>query len=103
MEYQMIANTKQLLLIAALVGPTAALAGDNDVLANAQTAANETAVKERSDHSTNKKAIVMEAKEQLRAADVRDWSAIDTNKDHLISPEEMEKYLSGVWAAKPKG
>lgn len=24
----------------------------------------------------------------------RDWSKIDTNKDGLISPEEMEKYLA---------
>ena len=24
----------------------------------------------------------------------RDWSRIDTNKDGLISPEEMEKYLA---------
>lgn len=23
----------------------------------------------------------------------RDWSSIDTNKDHLVSPEEMEAYL----------
>lgn len=99
----MIANTKQLLLIAALVGSTTALAGENDVMANTQTATNETAAKERSDHSTNKKAIVMEVKEQLKAADVRDWSAIDTNKDHSISPEEMQKYLNGVWAAKPQG
>lgn len=28
---------------------------------------------------------------------VRDWAEIDTNKDGLISPEEMERYL----AAKP--
>ena len=25
--------------------------------------------------------------------EVRDWAAIDKNKDHLISPEEMEDYL----------
>lgn len=24
----------------------------------------------------------------------RDWSRIDTNRDHAISPEEMEKYLA---------
>ena len=24
----------------------------------------------------------------------RDWSKIDTNKDGLVSPEEMEKYLA---------
>jgi hypothetical protein len=27
------------------------------------------------------------------AGEVRDWSAIDKNKDNLISPEEMEAYL----------
>jgi hypothetical protein len=27
------------------------------------------------------------------AADVRDWKAVDANGDHLVSPDEMEKYL----------
>ena len=27
------------------------------------------------------------------AADVRHWKAVDANGDHLVSPEEMEKYL----------
>jgi len=25
---------------------------------------------------------------------VRDWSRVDTNRDNLVSPEEMEKYLA---------
>lgn len=25
--------------------------------------------------------------------EVRDWAAIDKDRDHLISPQEMEKYL----------
>lgn len=29
-----------------------------------------------------------------RASGVRDWAAIDTNKDHLISPKEMEVALA---------
>ena len=29
----------------------------------------------------------------------RDWSKIDTNRDSLVSPEEMEKFLSSAWAA----
>jgi hypothetical protein len=33
---------------------------------------------------------------QRAAADVRDWSAIDKNKDHLIQPEEMEEALKAV-------
>lgn len=32
--------------------------------------------------------------------EVRDWSAIDLNKDHSISPEEMEKFLKEQWAKK---
>ena len=28
-----------------------------------------------------------------RSNAVRDWAKIDTNKDHSISPEEMEAYL----------
>ncbi len=38
------------------------------------------------------------------AADVRDWSKIDANKDHLIEPEEMESWLkqTGPQAAKQK-
>jgi len=33
----------------------------------------------------------------------RDWSAIDTNHDHYISPKEMEVYLQHVWAQNKKG
>ena len=32
----------------------------------------------------------------------RDWAAIDTDKDNLISPDEMQKYLDGSWAAAKK-
>lgn len=34
--------------------------------------------------------------------ETRDWAAIDTNKDNLISPDEMEKYLEASWAAQKK-
>jgi hypothetical protein len=85
------ANWKQLLLVAAIVSPAAALA-------------NEPAAKERSDHGTNKKAIAMEAKEdKVTGSQVRNWESIDTNKDHAISPEEMQNFLNGVWSAKGKG
>ncbi len=30
----------------------------------------------------------------------RDWSAIDTNHDNYVSPEEMEAYLQRVWAKR---
>ena len=35
----------------------------------------------------------------VKSSDVRDWSKIDTNKDNLISPEEMEKFLASTWQA----
>lgn len=35
--------------------------------------------------------------------ETRNWSAIDTNHDHYISPEEMEAYLQHVWAKNKKG
>jgi hypothetical protein len=35
--------------------------------------------------------------------ETRNWSAIDTNHDHYISPEEMEAYLQHVWAKSKKG
>lgn len=34
--------------------------------------------------------------------EVRDWAQIDTNKDNLISPDEMERYLQESWAARKK-
>jgi hypothetical protein len=33
---------------------------------------------------------------------VRNWAEIDTNRDNLVSPEEMEKYLQAQWAAQKK-
>ena len=32
------------------------------------------------------------------AAETRDWSAIDTDKDSYVSAAEMEKYLKETWA-----
>ena len=34
--------------------------------------------------------------------EVRDWAQIDSNKDHLISPDEMERYLQESWAQQKK-
>ncbi|MGL4190884.1 MAG: hypothetical protein ACRCTM_18650 [Sphaerotilus sulfidivorans] len=34
--------------------------------------------------------------------ETRDWAKIDTNRDHLISPDEMQKYLEESWAAQKK-
>jgi hypothetical protein len=36
------------------------------------------------------------------ASEIRNWAAIDTNKDHYIQPEEMEKFLTDAWAAQKK-
>lgn len=38
--------------------------------------------------------------------EVRDWAVIDKDRDHLVSPEEMEKHLKDQWekgkqASKP--
>jgi hypothetical protein len=90
-DKHMHANWKQLLLVAAIVSPAAALA-------------NESVIKERSNHATNKKAIAMEVKEdKVIGSEVRNWDSIDVNKDHAISPEEMQNFLNGIWSAKGKG
>jgi hypothetical protein len=34
--------------------------------------------------------------------ETRDWAAIDSNGDHLVSPDEMQKYLEASWAAQKK-
>ena len=33
---------------------------------------------------------------------VRNWAAIDTDKDNSISPDEMQKFLNKEWAAAKK-
>jgi hypothetical protein len=33
----------------------------------------------------------------VNGVEVRDWSAVDVNKDHYISPEEMRQYLQVQW------
>lgn len=38
----------------------------------------------------------------VNGVDVRDWQAIDSNKDHSISPEEIEKFLQEEWSKKGK-
>jgi len=42
------------------------------------------------------------AAQHSSAQQTRDWSAIDTNHDHYISPTEMEAYLQHVWAQQSK-
>ena len=33
---------------------------------------------------------------------VRDWAAIDADRDHSISPDEMQKFLDKTWATRQK-
>ncbi len=33
----------------------------------------------------------------VNGIEVRDWQAIDVNKDRAISPEEMDKFLRDTW------
>jgi hypothetical protein len=33
----------------------------------------------------------------VNGVEVRDWSAVDLNKDHYISPEEMRQFLQAQW------
>jgi hypothetical protein len=32
--------------------------------------------------------------------EVRDWSAVDVNKDNHVSPQEMEQFLQEQWAKR---
>jgi hypothetical protein len=36
----------------------------------------------------------------VNGVEVRDWNAIDTNKEHYISPAEMKKHLEEQWAKR---
>jgi hypothetical protein len=54
-------------------------------------------------HDRNRSGAAAGKPAQARAAeDVRDWAAIDKNKDHLIQPEEMEAALNEAWAKGKK-
>jgi EF hand len=46
--------------------------------------------------------VVLAGTKTENGVEVRDWQAVDTNKDGSISPEEMEKFLQDTWA-KNKG
>lgn len=96
----MFAMLKRTAVIVTLIGPAVVFAGASQIAEIHLLAANDVVVKEGSNHQTNKKAIVMEAKEKKIDAQVRNWAEIDVNKDHSISPEEMETYLNNVRSAK---
>ena len=95
---------------AALAVPLSVQAGASEILSKqkeAEMKANEKKAqhKEGSNHATNKKAGLMEEKEAMAkgpVGEVRDWAAIDTDKDHSISSDEMEKYLQETWAKQAK-
>jgi hypothetical protein len=76
-----------------------------------EPAAKAEAAKTHSKHSTSDRQVAKQLQATgsgtatLGAAnkpEVRDWSKIDTNKDSLISPEEMQQYLEAAWTAQKK-
>lgn len=36
----------------------------------------------------------------VNGVEVRDWSAVDTNKDHSVSAQEMQQFLEAQWAKR---
>jgi hypothetical protein len=93
------------------------------VVPTTATAANDKAVENKpaEQSATYKKAQLVEQQAGMKAGakgvvgmagelgtggnqstEVRNWAAIDTNKDHYIQPEEMEKYLNESWASQKK-
>jgi hypothetical protein len=77
----------------------------------AQPAAKTEATKSQSKQSTSDRPVAKQltatgagtaALGDANKPETRDWAAIDTNRDNLISPEEMEKYLEASWAARKK-
>ena len=55
---------------------------------------------EKAKKSTETTEKAAETKQAASKEQVRDWAEIDTNKDHLISPEEMETWLNAERAKK---
>jgi hypothetical protein len=49
--------------------------------------------------TTHKQAQTQPASSAHKSVQVWNWSSIDTNKDHLISPDEMQKFLTAQWKA----
>jgi hypothetical protein len=100
-----------LALLTITVVPTTATAGNDKAVEN----------KTAPDATTYKKSQLVEQQADAKAGakgaagmagdlgaggnqstEVRNWAAIDTNKDHSIQPEEMEKYLTESWASQKK-
>jgi hypothetical protein len=81
------------------------------VSAEAMKADPAAAAKSHSMHSTSDRQVAKQlvatgsGAATLGAVDrseIRDWARIDKDKDHLISPEEMQAYLQESWAARKK-
>ena len=51
--------------------------------------------------AANKGGAVTAPGTAAAVGEVRDWARIDTNKDNLISADEMEKYLADSRSAAP--
>lgn len=52
--------------------------------------------------ATGKKSSSNDAPSASGENTVRNWTAIDTNRDHSISPDEMQKFLEQGWADTKK-
>ena len=112
MEKRTMYSVAGLALLTAFALPQAAFAGA-DHGANKATATENTAAKKAQvlqQQAADAKSGVagpsgMKGESGTASAnstEVRNWAAIDTNKDHSIQAEEMERYLADSWAAQKK-
>ena len=69
-----------------------ALAAGVPLVASAAETAKDT--KEAKPATVSTAAVKPTATGAKESPATRDWSQVDTNKDGLVSPEEMEKYLA---------
>jgi hypothetical protein len=85
-----------------------ALAGAFGALSGLALANEPVPKKDRTEVSSSKLIVPAGMSDRTKAqnakgAETRDWSQVDTNKDNLISPEEMEAYLkANPGPLKPK-
>lgn len=91
-------NTVSMLALAGTFGALSGLAWANEPAPR----------KDRTEVTSSKLVVPAGLSDRTKAMnakgpEARDWSQIDTNKDNLISPEEMEAYLkANPGPLKPK-
>jgi hypothetical protein len=67
-----------------------------------KTGAGTTAAQSPTHPAAKGKEASGQAPSEAGAKGVRDWSAIDTDRDNSISPKEMQKFLEKSWADTKK-